>query len=217
MSVLAVAPAAQPAPYEEQVAALVDVAALVARGLDLDRRRFVPAPSDPLFGYARCPVRGCLNVTEHTATSLCSRCQHRYGRWQHATGGSDLEHFLAEVTQTRSEDLERLCLVCRTPGHERPAAAQRLCYSCLAQAKGRGQSVAAYIAGDGACRPRHHGRRLGPAGWRATRWPAAATGSAASTCAAGGGPAVPPARRLTRGASGSASRCRGRATSTWAC
>jgi hypothetical protein len=108
VSVLAVAPAAQPAPYEEQVAALVDVAALVARGLDLDRRRFVPAPSDPLFGYARCPVRGCLNVTEHTATSLCSRCQHRYGRWQHATGGSDLEHFLAEVTQTRSEDLERL-------------------------------------------------------------------------------------------------------------
>ena len=162
MSVLAVAPAAEPAPYEEQVAELVDVAALVARGLDLDRRRFVPAPSDPLFGYARCPVRGCLNVTEHTATSLCSRCQHRYGRWQHATGGSDLEHFLAEVTQARSEDLERLCLVCRTPGHERPAAAQGVCYSCLSQAKDRGQSVAAHIAGDGRWPPAAPRPTFGP-------------------------------------------------------
>jgi integrase len=148
VSVLAVAAAAQPAPYAQQVAALVDVAALVARGLDLQRLRFVPAPSDPLFGYARCPVRGCLNVTEHTATSLCTRCQHRYGRWQHTADSGDLARFLADVTQTRSEDLERLCLVCRTPGHERPLAAQGLCYSCLSQAKGRGQSVAAYIAGD---------------------------------------------------------------------
>ena len=147
MTALAVAPAAEPAGYEQQVAELVDLEVLVARGLDLSRLRFVPAPSDPLFGYARCPARGCLNVTEHTATSLCSRCQHRYGRWQRATD-ADLERFLAEVTQTRSEDLERLCLVCRTPGHERPAAAQGVCYSCLSQAKGRGQNVAAYIAGD---------------------------------------------------------------------
>jgi integrase len=148
VSALAVAPAAAPTGYEQQVAELVDLAALAARGLDLQRLRFVPAPSDPLFGYARCPVRGCSNVTEHTATSLCTRCQHRYGRWQRASGGGDLARFLAEVTQTRGEDLERLCLVCRTPGHERPVAAQGLCYSCLSQAKGRGQSVAAHIAGD---------------------------------------------------------------------
>jgi len=89
-----------------------------------------------------------VNVTEHTATSLCSRCQHRYGRWQRASDGGDLQRFLAEVTQTRSEDLERLCLVCRTPGHERPVAAQGVCYSCVRQASNRGQSVAAYVAGD---------------------------------------------------------------------
>jgi hypothetical protein len=91
VSALAVAPAAEPAGYEQQVAELVDVAALVARGLDLQRLRFVPAPSDPLFGYARCPVRGCLNVTEHTATSLCTRCQHRYGRWIHEQPNGTLE------------------------------------------------------------------------------------------------------------------------------
>jgi hypothetical protein len=148
VSVLAVAPAPKPVGYGQRVAELVDVAALVARGLDLGRLRFVPAPSDPLFGYARCPVRGCLNVTEHTATSLCTRCQHRYRRWSRVTDGGGLERFLVEVTQTRSEDLERLCLVCRTPGHERPVAAHGLGYSCLSQAKGRGQSVEAYIAGD---------------------------------------------------------------------
>jgi integrase len=145
---LAVEPAAQPAPYERQLAELVDVEALVARGLDLARLRFVPAPGDPLFGYRRCPVRGCMQVTEHTATSLCGRCQHRFRRWRDAHDDGDLERFLAEVTQTRSEDTERLCLVCRTPGQERPAAAQGLCYSCHRQATNRGQSTEAYIAGD---------------------------------------------------------------------
>ena len=61
------------------------------------------------------------------------------------------------MTQVRSENPERLCLVCRTPGHERPAAAHGLCYSCLSQAGNRGQSVEAYIAGDErwpAARPR---------------------------------------------------------------
>lgn len=148
MSALALAPAAEPAGYEQRVAELVDLEVLGARGLDLERLRFVPAPSDPLFGYARCPVRGCLNVTEHTATSLCRRCQHRYGRWQHTSGSGQFERFLLEVTQTRGEDLERLCLVCRTPGHERPVAAQGLCYSCHRQATNRGQSPVAYVAGD---------------------------------------------------------------------
>ncbi len=59
-----------------------------------------------------------------------------------------LDGFLAEVTQVRSENPKRLCLVCRTPGHERPAAAHGLCYSCLSQAGNRGQSVEAYIVGD---------------------------------------------------------------------
>ena len=147
MRTLAAAGAPREVPYEQRVAELVDLGVLVSRGLDLSGLRFAPAPSDPLFGYARCPVRGCLNVTEHTASSLCRRCQDRFGRWRAATGG-ELEGFLVEVTQRRSEDPERLCLVCRSPGHERPAAAHGLCYTCAARASGRGQSVEAYIAGD---------------------------------------------------------------------
>src|SRR5438034_1264737 len=149
MTAAALALAARPVDdYQQRLVDLVDLPALVERGLDVSRPRFVPAPGDPLFGYARCPVRGCRNVTEHTATSLCSRCQHRYGRWQRATTGGDLDGFLAEVTQTRAEDRERLCLVCHTPGHERPVAAQGLCYSCHRQASNRGQAVAAYMAGN---------------------------------------------------------------------
>jgi len=159
LSLLALAPAA-PLPrdgYAARLAELIDTEALIARGWDPGPRRFVPAPSDPLFGYARCPVRGCLNVTEHTATSLCTRCQHHYGRWIHERPDGTLDLFLAQVTQVRSENPGRLCLVCRTPGHERPAAALGLCFSCHRQAGNRRQSVEAYIAGDErwpAARPR---------------------------------------------------------------
>jgi len=158
------APAAEPAgeDYASRLAGLIDVPALVARGWDEPRRRFVPAPEDPLFGYARCPVRGCLNVTEHTSNTLCVRCQHRYGRWVREHEGEGLAGFLAAVTQIRSEDLERLCLVCRTPGHERPGAARGLCYSCLSQAKQRGQSVEAHVAGDARCPPATPRASFGP-------------------------------------------------------
>lgn len=150
MSALALVPAALPArdDYAARLAELIDLEDLVARGWDPARRQFVPAPSDPLFGYRRCPVRGCENVTEHTPTTLCTRCQHRYSRWIREHESGTLAGFLAAVTQTRSDDLARLCLVCRTPGHERPSAARGLCYSCLRQASNRDQPVAAYIAGD---------------------------------------------------------------------
>lgn len=149
MSTLALAPPVTAAEdYAARLRELLDLQVLGARGWDPQRRRFVPAPSDPLFGYARCPVRGCLNVTEHTAASLCTRCQHRYGRWIRERADGTLDGFLEAVTQVRSENPERLCRVCRTPGHERPAAAHWLCFSCQRQASNRGQTVDAYITGD---------------------------------------------------------------------
>jgi hypothetical protein len=108
----------------EWVAALIDLPELHRRGWNPATCRFVPAAADPnsgsaaadpLFGYARCPVRGCVSVTEHSPTALCYRCQHRYGRWTRANDGG-LDGFLAAVTQSRSEDPERICLVCCTPG-----------------------------------------------------------------------------------------------------
>jgi integrase len=143
--------------YAARLAELVDLPVLIARGWDPERRRFVPVPQDPLLGYSRCPVRGCQNVTEHTATALCPRCQHRYGRWTRDHPDRRLDEFLAQVTQVRSENLERRCMVCRSPGHERSAAAHGLCSSCWRQSQARGQSVEAYVAGDEswpAARPR---------------------------------------------------------------
>jgi hypothetical protein len=149
MSALALAaPAPATDDYAARLAELIDLDELIARGWDEPSRRFAPSPGDPLFGYARCPVRGCQNVTEHTPTSLCNRCQHRFGHWVREHKDKGLDGFLAAVTQTRSEDLARLCLVCRTAGHERPGAAHGLCFSCLSQARRRSQSVEAYIAGD---------------------------------------------------------------------
>jgi integrase len=40
-----------------------------------------------------------------------------------------------------------LCLVCRTPGHERPVRGGGLCTACMAAARDRGQSIAAYVGG----------------------------------------------------------------------
>ena len=148
MSALALASAPPEEGYLARLAELVALPALIARGWDPERRRFVPAPNDPLFGYSRCPVRGCQNLTEHTATTLCTRCQHRYGRWSRERSGGTLDAFLVEVTQVRAENIERLCRVCRTPGRERPAAAHELCYSCLSQSVNRGQTPEAYIVGD---------------------------------------------------------------------
>ncbi len=128
--------------------ALVDLPGLEQHGWDAASLRFVPSAADPLFGYARCPVRGCENITEHTTTTLCTRCQHRYGRWIREHDGEGLERFLAVVTQTRGEDLDRMCLVCRTPGHERPAHSAGLCDSCLSLSRRRGQSPTAYARGD---------------------------------------------------------------------
>ncbi|MGO9754924.1 MAG: tyrosine-type recombinase/integrase [Solirubrobacteraceae bacterium] len=132
----------------DRILALIDMPELERRGWDAMTRRFVPSPSDPLFGYARCPVRGCENVTEHTATTLCARCQNRYRRWLRTREDGGLDGFLASVTQIRSEDPERVCLVCRTPGHQRPAHSAGLCDSCHATRTRRGQSITAYVEGD---------------------------------------------------------------------
>jgi len=146
---LALAKAAPSGPGElDWVLALVDMPELERRGWDPRTRRLVPSPTDPLFGYARCPVRGCENVTEHTATTLCARCQNHYGRWLRTHEDGGIDGFLASATQIRSEDPARLYLVCRTPGHERPVHSGELCDSCHASRARRGQSITAYMEGD---------------------------------------------------------------------
>ena len=42
---------------------------------------------------------------------------------------------------------EELCLVCRTPGHERAARNNGLCAECSRQRHDRGQTIEAFVAG----------------------------------------------------------------------
>jgi hypothetical protein len=60
---------------------------------------------------------------------------------------------------------EELCLVCRTPGHERPARAGGLCDMCARTARGRGQAVNAYIDGGGGFPPACPRPSFGRGGW----------------------------------------------------
>jgi len=107
-------------------------------------------PCRSSLGYTHCPVRGCENVAYYTATSLCQRCRRRFGKWRVKRDGAGLDEFLAEVTETRSEDVERMCLVCRTPGHERAfeLAPSVLRVFLLPAAKRQSQSTMAYVLGD---------------------------------------------------------------------
>jgi hypothetical protein len=102
VTALAVASPAPAEDYVDRLLGMVDLPALIARGWDPGRRRLVPLPSDPLFGYARCPVRGRQNVTSHTATTLCMRCQHRYGRWRRDHPDGALEAFLSRRCALRT-------------------------------------------------------------------------------------------------------------------
>ena len=43
---------------------------------------------------------------------------------------------------------EELCLVCRTPGHERATQANGLCSECSRMRHARGQTVEAFVNGD---------------------------------------------------------------------
>ena len=138
-------------------------------------------------------------MTEHTATTLCARCQNHYGRWLRTHEDGGIDGFLASATQIRSEDPARLCLVCRTPGHERPVHSGELCDSCHASRARRGQSITAYMEGDARYRAALPRVTSGVACSIATRSRAATRGSALSIGDSGGELARPGRRRLIAG------------------
>ena len=53
---------------------------------------------------------------------------------------------MLRLAQAESE--QALCLVCRTPGHERAAQASGLCSECSRMRHARGQTVEAFVNGD---------------------------------------------------------------------
>jgi integrase len=125
----------------------LDVTALVARGWDPERHVFAPSPDDPLFGWAACERSGCGRGARGPAArrlGLCELCLVNYrSRYQ---GQLSVTEYKRRPVM-REVDRE-LCLVCRTPGHQRPAQRQGLCNACSRLRRSRGVSVAVFVAGD---------------------------------------------------------------------
>lgn len=146
--------AAVPADVSDPGAALsrlraaLDLAALIDAGWDPATEVWTPDPAHRLVGYAICAVEGCANEARRSE-GLCSWCAER----RKAEGAVDLSAFCAKGLPPRRRSGESLCLVCRAPGATRPAAARGLCSSCNHLRTIRGQSVDAYIGGDGSFAP----------------------------------------------------------------
>ncbi|HTW97541.1 MAG TPA: site-specific integrase, partial [Acidimicrobiales bacterium] len=75
---------------------------------------------------------------------LCYRC---LGRWRRSEAVS-LQEFCSSPAPLAEKAVHRLCLVCRTPGHERPVHFVGLCGACVSTMGQRGQSLAEYLRGD---------------------------------------------------------------------
>ncbi|MGH2842926.1 MAG: tyrosine-type recombinase/integrase, partial [Solirubrobacteraceae bacterium] len=155
-----------PVPVEDELLRLrraVELPRLIEAGYDPGGRVFRPAAEHPVFGYRLCPVAGCGSAVESTA--LCNACWRRFARFE-----GTVEQFAAipRVFTHDGRAEQRLCLVCRTSGHERPAGARNgLCMACEWLRRERGQTVCEYVAG---ARPRPSFGRCGRCGrWAAFR------------------------------------------------
>lgn len=131
----------------ERARRALDVTALVARGWDAERHVFAPSPDDPLFGWAPCERSGCARGARGPAArrlGLCELCLVNYrSRYQGQLSVTEYKR-----KPVRREVDRGLCLVCRTPGHQRPAQREGLCNACSRLRRSRGVSVAVFVAGD---------------------------------------------------------------------
>ena len=134
----------------------VDLPALIARGWDPNTRVFAPPADDPLFGYYRCERVRCPRAGESRrarALGLCDPCvKNFYARVAKTESGSEpetLERFKTRplLRHDQATKEQELCLVCRTPGHERAARTKGLCTDCCRHRLARQQTVDEFVAG----------------------------------------------------------------------
>ncbi|MDQ6949478.1 MAG: hypothetical protein M3256_25325, partial [Actinomycetota bacterium] len=162
---------ARPAPkgHLGRLRDLVDESALVKLGWDPATQVLTPDPADALLGFAACEVTACP-YPANGPTRLCCGCRQVWS----AQAKPDLASFKAKGVQRRNRmpGLLRLelCRVCCTPGHERPARIGGLCQCCHGRARVRGQSVDAYVAGDGRFPPAAPRRSFGSCRVSACHW-----------------------------------------------
>ena len=120
----------------------VDLPRLIEAGYDAGLRVIRPSADHPVFGYELCPVAGCMAAV--VAGTLCYGCRQRFRRFD-----GPFEEFIAiaRVFAVSRRGEQRLCIVCRTPGHERPAVGRNgLCLSCDSGRRVRAQAVEEYVA-----------------------------------------------------------------------
>src|SRR6266852_3230110 len=124
---------------------LIDWPLLARLGWDPGRGVFAPASGDAVFGFTECRRGGCDLVAATNRFALCYRCA---GQWRRSSAGTSLGEFCQTAPEHAGKLADRLCLVCRTPGHQRPVHWQGLCGACVSSMGQRGQSLAEYINGD---------------------------------------------------------------------
>jgi hypothetical protein len=133
----------------------VDLRALIARGWDPESRVFAPAADDPLFGYHRCQRVRCPRAGESRrgrALGLCDPCAKSFLKRVAKTEAGPpetLERFKTRplLRHDQATKEQPLCLVCRTPGHERAARTKGLCTDCDRHRHARQQTVEEFVAG----------------------------------------------------------------------
>jgi len=128
----------------EQLRKLINWAVLAELGWDAEAEAFAPGSGDLTFGFAVCKAAACDQMTRGR-TGLCWRCERL---WREAGAGTSFEQFCQTAPARVKNRGGALCLVCRLPGHERPARLHGLCLSCATAMADRGQSVAGYVHGD---------------------------------------------------------------------
>jgi hypothetical protein len=126
----------------DRVGELLDRDRLRRLGWDPATGVFTVDPGDPTLGHSVCPVAGC-NYEADRPGGLCVGCA---GRWREV--GGDWDQYVATPMSRQRYRGERLCRVCRTPGHRRPVKSNGLCVACEGARRHRHQRVDAYISGD---------------------------------------------------------------------
>jgi len=140
-----VVPLRVPVADEDELSRLrraLDLPRLIEAGYDPAAEVIRPPADHPVLGYELCPVPGCMAAL--VAGRLCYGCRQRFQRFD-----GSIEEFIAipRVFALSRRAPERLCIVCRTPGHERPAQGRNgLCLSCDSVRRTRRQTVAEYAA-----------------------------------------------------------------------
>lgn len=117
----------------------IDLGLLQSRGLDTSTWVFAPRADDPSFGFSVCERVECERGTAWPTDRLCHPCKASAGRSE-----LSLEEFVLSPPERQSY---RLCLVCHTPGFERPARQNGLCTSCDARRQAWALTVDEFVDG----------------------------------------------------------------------